>query len=121
MLIYNWKDRKEIEDGCGGKIFKIIGIDDKIINNIEMAMCIFLPLESSRSHYHQNIEEIYFILYGKAIVSINDIEYEVNSQDTIVIPKGTKHFIKNQDEKCNLEFLSINSPEWFQEDMIYTD
>jgi mannose-6-phosphate isomerase-like protein (cupin superfamily) len=116
--IINWKDLNQIEDGCGGKIFKIFDTENSGLKNVEIAMCIFSPGEIARIHYHKKIEEVYFILEGEGSIELDGIWYPLKAEDSIAIPIGVKHRMKNVSNDITLKFLSINSPEWQPSDML---
>jgi mannose-6-phosphate isomerase-like protein (cupin superfamily) len=116
--IVNWKSLNQIEDGCGGEIYKIFDTENSGLKNLEVAMCIFNPAEIARIHYHKKIEEIYFILEGEGSIELDGIWYPVKAEDSIAIPIGVKHRMKNVSKNNILKFLSINSPEWQASDML---
>lgn len=119
--IINWKDLNQIEDGCGGEIFKIFDMDNSGLKNVEIAMCIFNPGETARIHYHEKIEEIYFIIEGEGSIELDGVWYPVKAEDSIAIPIGVKHRMKNVSNDNTLKFLSVNSPEWLPSDMLQVD
>ncbi len=84
-------------------------------------MCIFNPEEIARIHYHKKVEEVYFIVEGEGAIELDGAWYPVKSNDGIAIPIGVKHRMKNVSKNRILKFLSINSPEWEQSDMIQVD
>jgi len=119
--IINWKDLNQIEDGCGGEIYKIFDVEDLGLKNLEIAMCIFNPGEIAMIHYHKKIEEVYFIVEGEGSIELDGTWYPVKTDDAIAIPIGVKHRMKNVSKNNILKFLSINSPEWEQSDMLQVD
>jgi mannose-6-phosphate isomerase-like protein (cupin superfamily) len=116
--IINWKDLNQIEDGCGGAIYKILDIGISGLKNVEIAMCIFRPGETATLHYHKNLEEIYFILEGEGQIELDGMWFPVKAEDCVAIPVGVKHRMKNISNDKTLKFLSINSPEWHPADML---
>ena len=114
----NWKDLNKIEDGCGGVIYKILDVDNSGLKNVEIAMCIFPPGEVAKLHYHEKMEEIYFIIEGEGMIELDGKWHSVKAEDSVSIPIGVKHRMKNVHNDKSLRFLSINSPEWQATDMI---
>jgi mannose-6-phosphate isomerase-like protein (cupin superfamily) len=88
------------------------------LKNVEIAMCIFRPGEIANLHYHNKMEEIYFILEGEGEIEIDGKWYAIRPEDSIAIPTGRKHRMKNTSNDRVLKFLSINSPSWQMSDMI---
>lgn len=120
-VIVNWRYTRILEDGCGGSIYKVVDQDNSNLKTLEMAMCIFSPSELSVRHHHDRIEEIYFILEGEGEILIGEEWHNIKPGDAIAIPIGVRHQIKNVSNEKELQFLSINSPEWILEDMILDD
>lgn len=116
--IANWKDINTIEDGCGGIIYKILDVDNSGLVSTEIAMCIFSPGEIAKLHYHEKMEEIYFVLEGEGEIELDGVWHKVCVEDSVAIPAGTKHRMKNTSNDRRLRFLSFNSPEWTMDDMI---
>ncbi|MGO9146280.1 MAG: cupin domain-containing protein [Desulfomonilia bacterium] len=116
--IANWKDVNTIEDGCGGTIYKILDVENSGLKSLEIVMCIFSPGEVAKLHYHQRMEEIYYVLDGEGEVELNGKWFKVRADDSVAIPIGTTHRMKNTSSDKVLRFLSVNSPEWILSDMI---
>lgn len=116
--IINWRKLNKIEDGCGGVIYKVIDTDNSELRNVEIVMCIFDPGEIAILHYHNKMEEIYFVIEGEGEIELDGKWYPVNVEESIAIPVGVKHRMKNISKDRPLKFLSINSPEWQKSDMI---
>lgn len=119
--IINWKKLNHIVDGCGGVIYNIINVKNSELKKVETAMCIFAPAEIAKLHYHKKMEEIYFIIDGEGEIELDGKWYPVKSEDSISIPPGVKHRMKNSSNDKSLKFLSVNSPEWEESDMISID
>ncbi len=116
--IVNWKELNKIEDGCGGVIYKILDSENSELKNVEIAICIFGPGEIAMLHYHEKMEEIYFILEGEGEIEINGEWHPVRAEDSVAVPIGVKHRMKNRSMNQPLKFLSVNSPAWQASDMI---
>lgn len=116
--IINWRTLNKIEDGCGGLIYKIIDTDNSELKRVEIVMCIFSPGEIAKLHYHQKMEEIYFIIEGGGEIELDGKWFPVKAEDSIAIPIGVRHRMKNASKDKILKFLAVNSPEWQMSDMI---
>lgn len=53
------------------------------------------PGEAFQLHHHETLEEVFYILSGKALIRINDEEAELTSEMAVVIPRKAKHWMKN--------------------------
>lgn len=52
------------------------------------------PGSSCGTHLHDKAEEIYYILRGTAVMTVNDYEFEVTAGELITCPLGTTHGIR---------------------------
>jgi len=68
-------------------------------------------------HYHKVTEELYYIVSGSGLMTIEDEVKEVGPGDTIVIVPGQRHKIANNG-KVPLVLLASCSPQWSAEDQI---
>ena len=69
-----------------------------------------MPLGTSEHlHYHIIAQQLFYILSGTSSFIIEEKEYEVNSNESIFIPSGIKHQIKNT-KNLPLTFLVISQP-----------
>jgi len=59
-----------------------------------------------RSHYHQDMEEIFVILKGKSRIRIQEEEAELGKEEVVVIPVGRVHEMKNIGEE-EVEYIVI--------------
>ena len=73
------------------------------------------PGESTLLHLHTESEELYYIVQGKGKMQLGDEILEVNLGDTVCIPPGTQHCIKNSGHE-DLKILCCCSPAYSHED-----
>ena len=64
-------------------------------------------------HAHEP-EQMYFILEGKGLMTVDGEQKVVQSGDCIYFPSGTEHGLKNNGESV-LRYLSAASPSFTQE------
>jgi mannose-6-phosphate isomerase-like protein (cupin superfamily) len=64
---------------------------------------------ATRFHRHRESEEIYHILEGRGLMDLEDRQVEVLPRDTLCIPPGTPHRIRNTGP-VPLKFLCCCSP-----------
>tara|TARA_Y100001963_G_C6789909_1_gene454880 strand:+ start:1332 stop:1673 length:342 start_codon:yes stop_codon:yes gene_type:complete len=67
--------------------------------------------------YHHKRSETWVIVKGEGFLTLDDVETKVFSGDTIHVPCGTKHRLKNIGEE-ELIFIEIQRGEYFGEDDI---
>lgn len=59
----------------------------------------FMTQSSHELHTHPNAEEIFYVLSGHGLARSGDETFEINTEDTVFVPKGEAHSFKNLDEK----------------------
>lgn len=64
---------------------------------------------SEQLHFHTYSQQLFYILSGVATFEVAGQLYVVNANESIHIPKGTKHCISNKSDKA-LEFIVISEP-----------
>ena len=67
------------------------------------------PGTSEQFHFHTYAQQLFYILSGVATFNVKGQIQVVNANESIHIPKGTKHCISNKGDKA-LEFLVISEP-----------
>jgi len=67
------------------------------------------PGTAEQLHFHEHAQQLFYILSGVATFETNDQEMLVNTNESIHIPKMTKHRIANKSDQV-LEFLVISEP-----------
>jgi len=79
-------------------------------------------LESGkRSRLHKlKSSEIYYILEGSAILTVDDEQYNLQKDDSVYISPNSKQLIKNTGSN-DLRFLCIVEPAWKAENEVLLD
>jgi mannose-6-phosphate isomerase-like protein (cupin superfamily) len=67
------------------------------------------PGTSEKVHFHKNAQQLFYILSGVATIQLEEKTIELRPDESIHIPKGAKHCIKNNG-KDDLSFLLISEP-----------
>ena len=65
------------------------------------------PGQSIPLHFHNDFEEIYYILSGYGIMTICDEKQEISRNDVIYIPKTSTHTLQNSGN-VPLRFITIS-------------
>ena len=76
-----------------------------------------LPNQAPSYQFHYKRSEVYVIVKGKALVTLDGVDKEYNVGDTVIVPVLTKHQIKNIGEE-ELIFIEVQHGEYFGEDDI---
>ena len=67
--------------------------------------------------YHNHRAEVWTIVQGKALVTLNEKDYEYNAGEVVIIPLQAKHRIKNIGKE-KLIFIEVQHVTYFGEDDI---
>tara|TARA_B100001996_G_C18166087_1_gene402534 strand:+ start:167 stop:523 length:357 start_codon:yes stop_codon:yes gene_type:complete len=67
--------------------------------------------------YHNKRSEVWVIIQGNGIITLNDIERNYSKGDTILIPQSMKHRIENQGTDKTI-FIEVQTGSYFGEDDI---
>lgn len=67
------------------------------------------PDGSSDTHYHKRSRQFFFVLEGRALMSIDDTDYPLESEAGIDVLPGKLHRIANRGSET-LKFLLVSVP-----------
>lgn len=73
--------------------------------------------QATRLHLHHRSEEIYHILQGEGVVTVGHAEHGVRPGDTVCIPPGTPHRLRNPGPG-ELRLLCCCSPAYSHADTV---
>jgi mannose-6-phosphate isomerase len=86
-------------------------------NDHKVKRIIVYPGKRLSLQRHRRRSEHWLILYGKAVVTINLEELELQAGQAVDIPLGAAHRILNAGDE-NLAFIEVQTGEYFGEDDI---
>lgn len=88
------------------------------LNGISYSMAQFTLELGKKSMLHKiKSSEIYYILEGEAVMSINQESHKLKKDDSVYVPPMSEQRIENTGP-TNLRFLCIVEPAWKPEDEI---
>ncbi|PJJ84781.1 cupin domain-containing protein [Mucilaginibacter auburnensis] len=67
------------------------------------------PDTAEQLHYHEKASQVFFILKGRALFTIDGVETELREQQGMEILPGRKHMIDNR-QQADLEFILYSYP-----------
>lgn len=116
--IYKYmKQIKAIENEGGERIFELISKARRSQPNHSIAFVEIPAGDSSQKHFHQKMQETYFILSGNGMLSINENMLPVQSGAMVYIAEEDVHQITAGGEM--LRFLVFCSPKYDAADVLY--
>ena len=86
-------------------------------NRLSVAKFIMEPNTSVPSHFHRASEEVYFVLDGSALMTVDDKSYPITTGDVIMVERGERHQVVTREGE-RLEFLAITVPAYSDSDFI---
>jgi len=99
----------------GSEIRELIHPDSGNSINQSLAEATVKPGQTTQLHIHKRTEEIYHITIGRGLMTLGNSCFEVSYGDSVLIPAGTPHKIKNSGDH-DLKILCVCSPAYSNED-----
>jgi 2-phosphoglycolate phosphatase len=100
-------------------IRSIIDRTNAPVKNVTLAEASVKMNDATIEHIHKRTEEIYYIVSGRGIMSLNGKCFSVKKGDGILIPPGTRHWIKNSGRNI-LKILCACAPPYSYTDTLTT-
>src|SRR5215210_5242864 len=100
----------------GSEIRELAGIPTGNSENQSLAEATVPPGGETEEHYHGVSEEIYFFTSGSGRMKMGDEETDVAAGDTVVIPPGTPHKLRNTSSREPLKLLCCCAPPYTHDD-----
>lgn len=104
----------------GSEIRELLAHRNSCIRNQTLAEARLPPGRSTIAHYHQQTEEIYYVLSGVGAMRIGAETRDVGSGDAIAIPPGAVHQLTNTGPG-ELKILCCCAPGYEHDDTVLTD
>ena len=101
----------------GSQIRELLNAANSPLRNQSLAEATLSPGQSTARHFHPRAEEIYFVLAGRAQMTIEGETRTLETGDAIAIPAGTRHQIENAGQS-ELRFLCCCAPAYSHEDTV---
>ena len=70
------------------------------------------------SHHHREIEEIYYVVSGRGLMTVGDETCEVNAGDAVYVPRGHRHTLSNTGSEP-IRLILVCGPAFFYEDQVF--
>ena len=101
----------------GSEIRELAGIPTGNSLQQSLAEATLPPGAETEQHYHEVSEEIYFFTSGAGEMKLGDDEAPVFAGDTVVIPPGTPHKLRNTGTEP-LKLLCCCAPPYRHDDTV---
>lgn len=117
MKIMNRDDSRVLNTRHGSQIRPLIDRTTSGITQCSLAEEILPPGCAVTPHHHDRLEEVYYIISGKGMMSVGGEQSEVGPGDAIYIPRGSRHTLANTGSEP-IKLLLVCGPAFFFEDEI---
>jgi mannose-6-phosphate isomerase-like protein (cupin superfamily) len=110
--------REEVEpfeDQDGAVIREVAAPSNSALQRLSVAEIVVKAGKQTSAHHHQHIEEVYCILEGTGVMCMEGHERPVGPGDTVIIPPGTTHELRNTGAQ-DLLLVVVCSPPFSVED-----
>jgi mannose-6-phosphate isomerase-like protein (cupin superfamily) len=104
----------------GSEIRPLIDRTTSGITQCSLAEEVLPPGRAVTPHHHNQLEEIYYILSGRGLMTVGDEKREVGAGDAIYVPRGHKHTLENTGAEP-IRLLVACGPAFFYEDEIIAE
>lgn len=118
MTVINLADQAPFTTQDGSTIRSILDPTNAPVQNQSLAEASLPAGATTRPHCHKASEEFYFILEGRARMTVAGVNRDVRPGDAILIPPGTRHAIR---ASTPLRFLCCCAPPYSHEDTFFDD
>jgi mannose-6-phosphate isomerase-like protein (cupin superfamily) len=117
MIVRNRKQAAIINTAHGSELRPLIDRTTSNITQCSLAEEILPPGHAVTPHHHREIEEIYYIVSGRGLMTVGDETREVEAGDAVYVPRGHRHTLENTGAQP-ITLLVACGPAFFYEDEI---
>jgi len=114
-MITSKKDVEPYLTKDGSLIRELLHPDQQSVKNQSLAEATVPPGVTTHLHQHLRSEEIYHIISGCGVMQLGSATFEVKLGDSVAIPPGTAHAIRNSGND-DLLILCCCAPPYRHED-----
>ena len=117
MIIINRHRANLIKTRHGSEIRPLVDRTTSAITQCSLAEEILLPGQTVTPHHHREIEEIYYIVEGRGVMTVGDEQQEVAAGDAVYVPRGHRHTLSNTGAEP-IKLLLVCGPAFFYGDEV---
>ena len=117
MIVTNRERANVIKTRHGSEIRPLVDRTTSAITQCSLAEEILLPGQSVTPHHHREIEEVYYIIEGRGVMTVGREQREVAAGDAIFIPRGNRHTLANTGTEP-IKLLLVCGPAFFYQDEV---
>ena len=109
MIVKQFKDHTKVDSKYCGQLRDILTDAD----HLELSIAIAVNIEKTEAHYHNDFEEIYFVLDGTILIELFEPKTDkkwteqLSENELCVITKGIHHRIQDYSENNRLCIICV--------------
>ena len=108
---------KEYPGHFGGALSKeLAGPTTTGSSRVDFRISRYAPMAYVQEHVHQVQEQVYYVLEGEGILTLDDTKNLMRAHDYVYVPPGVRHSFTNTGT-AGLVFLVITTPADDEEEM----
>jgi quercetin dioxygenase-like cupin family protein len=101
---------RQFPDHFGGALSKPLVMPETAgSRSIDYRISMYQPMAYVKAHSHKVQEQVYHVIEGEGLMTIDGKDHVVRKHDVIFLPPGVEHAISNSG-LCDLVFLVVTSP-----------
>ena len=116
MIVQNLARQTVFITKDGSAIRSLLDRTNAPVQNQSLAEATLAAGAATERHYHKLSEEIYFVLDGAGLITVQEDQTAVGAGDAILIPAGAWHTIE---ATSPLRFLCCCAPPYSHEDTYF--
>ena len=117
MIIVSRDRAGIINTAHGSEIRPLIDRTTSGVTQCSLAEEMLPPGCAVTPHHHREIEEIYYVVSGRGLMTVGDETREVEAGDAVYVPRGHWHTLENTGNQP-ITLLVACGPAFFYEDEI---
>ncbi|MEX0785017.1 MAG: cupin domain-containing protein [Dehalococcoidia bacterium] len=107
-IIRSVRDIESVRGVCGFRRSLITGADSEVANVSH------LTIDNSRTHYHKEMTELYYVLKGHGEIVLDGESRPISEGELVLIPPGVRHTSDG-----DMEVLIVGVPPLETEDVFF--
>ena len=117
MIVRSLAEAEAFTTADGSTIRELLGLPTAPVRNQSLAEATLDAGQATERHYHDEAEEIYFVVEGAGEMELDGERRLVTVGDAVLIPPGAWHQISAGGER--LRFLCCCAPAYRHEDTFF--
>ena len=118
MIVINRDQANTIRTPHNSEIRPLIDRTTSPITQCSLAEEMLPPGCAVSPHHHLNLEEIYYIVSGRGLMTVDGDAREVGAGDAVYIPRGHRHSLKNTGIEP-IKLILVCGPAFYYEDQLF--